>query len=75
MRPVVMTPPLLFVNPSSVALLLPLAVGRAFLAYFGYHAFNGAFGIWLMDRLTSGRGACGATPPILKRQADGAGNR
>jgi cell division protein FtsB len=26
-------------------------VAIAFLAYFGYHAFNGAFGIWAMDRL------------------------
>jgi cell division protein FtsB len=32
------------------ALLLPL-VTAASLGYFGYHAFNGAFGIWSMDRL------------------------
>jgi cell division protein FtsB len=24
----------------------------AFLGYFAYHAFNGAFGIWSMERLT-----------------------
>jgi cell division protein FtsB len=32
------------------ALWLPVAAS-AFLAYFGYHAFTGAFGIWAMDRL------------------------
>jgi cell division protein FtsB len=32
------------------ALWLPLATA-AFLGYFGYHAFTGAFGIWSMDRL------------------------
>jgi cell division protein FtsB len=31
-------------------LVMP-AVAAAFLSYFGYHAFNGAFGIWAMDRL------------------------
>ncbi len=31
-------------------LLMPL-VAVGFLSYFGYHAFNGAFGIWAMDRL------------------------
>ena len=29
---------------------MPL-VTVGFLSYFGYHAFNGAFGIWAMDRL------------------------
>jgi cell division protein FtsB len=31
-------------------LLMPV-VAIGFLSYFGYHAFNGAFGIWAMDRL------------------------
>ncbi len=31
-------------------LWMPL-VTIGFLSYFGYHAFNGAFGIWAMDRL------------------------
>lgn len=31
-------------------LWLPLAAVGS-LAYFGYHAFTGAFGIWAMDRL------------------------
>ena len=31
-------------------LWMPL-VTAAFLGYFGYHAFNGSFGIWAMDRL------------------------
>jgi cell division protein FtsB len=31
-------------------LAMPI-VATAFLGYFGYHAFNGAFGIWAMDRL------------------------
>lgn len=31
-------------------LWMPLLTA-AFLSYFGYHAFNGAFGIWAMDRL------------------------
>ncbi|HVY18500.1 MAG TPA: septum formation initiator family protein [Bauldia sp.] len=31
-------------------LLMPV-VAVGFLSYFGYHAFNGAFGIWAMDRL------------------------
>ena len=29
---------------------MPL-VTAGFLGYFGFHAFNGAFGIWAMDRL------------------------
>jgi cell division protein FtsB len=33
-------------------LWLPV-VAAAFLSYFGYHAFHGAFGIWAMDRLTA----------------------
>jgi cell division protein FtsB len=28
-----------------------LLVSAAFLGYFGFHAFNGDFGIWAMDRL------------------------
>jgi cell division protein FtsB len=32
-------------------LWLPV-VAAAFLSYFGYHAFNGDFGIWAMDRMT-----------------------
>ena len=31
-------------------LWLPL-VAAGFLGYFGFHAFNGSFGIWAMDRL------------------------
>jgi cell division protein FtsB len=31
-------------------LILPL-VAVAFVGYFGYHTFTGAFGIWAMDRL------------------------
>jgi cell division protein FtsB len=31
-------------------LWMPL-IAIGFLAYFGYHAFSGAFGIWAMDRL------------------------
>jgi cell division protein FtsB len=31
-------------------LWMPL-VTIGFLGYFGYHAFNGSFGIWAMDRL------------------------
>ena len=31
-------------------LWLPL-VTAGFLGYFGFHAFNGSFGIWAMDRL------------------------
>jgi cell division protein FtsB len=32
-------------------LWLPV-LAAAFLSYFGYHAFHGAFGIWAMERLT-----------------------
>jgi cell division protein FtsB len=32
------------------ALWMPLATA-AFLGYFGYHAFNGAFGIWSMETM------------------------
>jgi cell division protein FtsB len=32
-------------------LWLPV-LATAFLSYFGYHAFHGAFGIWAMERLT-----------------------
>ena len=32
------------------ALWMPLATA-AFLGYFGYHAFNGAFGIWSMEEM------------------------
>jgi cell division protein FtsB len=32
------------------AIWMPV-VTALFLGYFGYHAFNGAFGIWSMDRL------------------------
>jgi len=49
------------------ALLLPLA-GAAFLAYFGYHAFNGAFGIWSMDRLKQQGAELSAQLADLKRQ-------
>lgn len=31
-------------------LLMPF-VAAGFLAYFGYHAYTGSFGIWAMDRL------------------------
>jgi cell division protein FtsB len=50
-------------------------VAAAFLAYFGYHAFNGAFGIWAMDRLeadaarlTEQRDALTAQRSALERQ-------
>jgi cell division protein FtsB len=50
-------------------------VAAAFLAYFGYHAFNGAFGIWAMDRLeadaarlTEQRNALAAQRATLERQ-------
>ncbi len=33
-------------------LLMPL-VAAGFLAYFGFHAFSGSFGIWAMDRLNA----------------------
>jgi cell division protein FtsB len=31
-------------------LWMPL-LAAAFLGYFGFHTFNGAFGVWAMDRL------------------------
>ena len=49
------------------ALVLPLAAA-AFLAYFGYHAFNGAFGIWSMDRLKHQGAELSAQLADLKRQ-------
>jgi cell division protein FtsB len=52
------------------ALLLPLAAGL-FLAYFGYHAFNGAFGIWSMDRLKQQGAELSAQLADLKRQRTG----
>lgn len=33
-------------------LVVPL-VATGLMAYFGYHAFTGAFGIWAMDRMES----------------------
>ena len=49
------------------ALLLPLAAA-AFLGYFGYHAFNGAFGIWSMDRLKQQGAELSTQLADLKRQ-------
>jgi len=65
MRPVVMTRPRRR-NPLR-ALLLPVAAA-AFLAYFGYHAFSGAFGIWSMDRLKQQGAELAAQLADLKRQ-------
>jgi cell division protein FtsB len=33
-------------------LWMPL-IAAGFLAYFGFHAYSGSFGIWAMDRLTA----------------------
>jgi cell division protein FtsB len=46
---------------------MPL-VTAAFLGYFGYHAFNGAFGIWSMDRLQQQGAELSAQLAALKEQ-------
>jgi cell division protein FtsB len=37
-------------KPTLRRMWMPL-ITAAFLGYFGFHAFSGAFGIWAMDRL------------------------
>jgi cell division protein FtsB len=48
-------------------LIMPV-VAAAFLAYFGYHAFNGAFGIWAMDRLEADAAQLGTERDALVAQ-------
>ena len=48
-------------------LWMPL-ITAAFLGYFGFHAFNGYYGIWAMDRLESDAGRLAAELESLKRQ-------
>jgi cell division protein FtsB len=50
-------------------LWMPL-VTIGFLGYFGYHAFNGSFGIWAMDRLEAD--AARLTIDLDKLKADNA---
>jgi cell division protein FtsB len=49
------------------ALVMPLATA-AFLGYFGYHAFNGAFGIWSRDRLQEQSAQLSSQLTDLKQQ-------
>ena len=49
------------------ALVMP-AVTAAFLGYFGYHAFNGAFGIWSLDRLRAQGAQLSAELADLRQQ-------
>ena len=48
-------------------LWMPL-LAAGFLAYFGYHAFNGSFGIWAMDRLEADLARLTAERDRLKDQ-------
>jgi cell division protein FtsB len=51
------------------AIWMPL-VTAAFLGYFGYHAFTGAFGIWSMDRLTQETGQLSTQLADLRAQRE-----
>ncbi len=48
-------------------LWMPLATA-AFLGYFGFHAFNGSFGIWAKDRLENDRSALTLQLTYLKHR-------
>jgi cell division protein FtsB len=46
---------------------MPLLTG-VFLAYFGYHAFNGAYGKWSLDRMKAQAAALDSQLADLKRE-------
>jgi len=48
-------------------LWMPLATA-AFLGYFGYHAFNGSFGLWALDRLDADAARLSGELQRLKRE-------
>ena len=48
---------------------MPLATA-GFLGYFGFHAFNGSFGIWAMDRLESDAGRLTVDLDRLKHERE-----
>jgi cell division protein FtsB len=48
-------------------LWMPL-ITAAFLSYFGFHAFNGYYGIWAMDRLEAEAERLAAELEVLKRE-------
>lgn len=50
-------------------LWMPL-VAAGFLAYFGFHAFSGSFGIWAMDRLNADAARLSADLDALKSVRD-----
>ena len=50
-------------------LWMPL-VAAGFLAYFGFHAFSGSFGIWAMDRLNADGARLSAEFDDLKAEHD-----
>ncbi len=50
-------------------LWMPL-VAAGFLAYFGFHAFSGSFGIWAMDRLNADAARLSAEFHDLKAEHD-----
>ena len=50
-------------------LWMPL-VAAGFLAYFGFHAFSGSFGIWAMDRLNADGARLSAELDDLKATHD-----
>lgn len=50
-------------------LLMPL-VAVGFLAYFGFHAFSGSFGIWAMGRLNADAVRLTADLDALKSEHD-----
>lgn len=50
-------------------LWMPL-VAAAVLAYFGFHAFSGSFGIWAMDRLNGDAARLSAELDGLKAEHD-----
>jgi cell division protein FtsB len=50
-------------------LWMPL-IATGFLAYFGFHAFNGSFGIWAMGRLNADGARLSAELDGLKSEHD-----
>ena len=48
---------------------MPL-IAAGFLAYFGFHAFSGSFGIWAMDRLNADGARLSAQYDQLKAEHD-----